>query len=410
MSDDLPAPALADDVPAVAAAPAADPRRVVRARRLLIAAIVCVVSPLVYGAVALSIGTRASADLSFGLCLAIGFLGLGLAIAAIVTFRSLPSGVPARRVAVLAGGLAAFAVPANLFAGGLVQLARALGEGLHGRPFRVGGQALRTPVRRRSAGGTSAEGWTHGEDGGESDDLLRHHVVDGLSPELRAFLGDGWAADASLEHASIAAFSALSIDLLALAAPPSLIRRAHEAALDEIEHARLCFALASQYAGAVVSPDALPAPAAGAPEAIADRLRRVALETAVDGCVGEGAAAAVARIGAKSAKNGDVSRLLSRLATDERRHADFAWDLLVYLLDEGDEALGVEVRAALESERARGETCARERAWGDDPARRLQDEAAAQGRVGAATWAAERARAATDTLAKLRVRGHAAAA
>src|SRR5207248_1646672 len=79
-----------------------------------------------------------------------------------------------------------------------------------------------------------------------------------LSLDDREELARSWLVEARAEHASIAAFSALSLDLMAVGAPPRLLERAHRAALDEIVHARVCFALASAYAGEELAPGAFP--------------------------------------------------------------------------------------------------------------------------------------------------------
>lgn len=47
-----------------------------------------------------------------------------------------------------------------------------------------------------------------------------------------------WSLAAQQEHASIASFSKFSLELMAVGAPAALLVRAHEAALDEINHAR----------------------------------------------------------------------------------------------------------------------------------------------------------------------------
>ncbi len=49
-----------------------------------------------------------------------------------------------------------------------------------------------------------------------------------------------------------------ALELLRYGAPPDLVARAHEAALDEVRHAQLCFALASAFGGHPVSPGRLP--------------------------------------------------------------------------------------------------------------------------------------------------------
>jgi hypothetical protein len=396
--------------------------RAIRARRLLVAAGICLGLPLVYGGIGIEVGTSAAADVAGVLCLVLTAVCVALVIASIVTFRALPAGTRPRRVAAAAGGVAALAVPANLFGGALVLLAWALGEGLHGRPWRVAGHALRTPIRRPEreaarAGDTSSidsveaiDGWARGDAselaiGSEIEAVVAEAAT--LSPALRARLSAAWAADASLEHASVAAFSALSLDLLALAAPPALLRRAHAAALDEIGHAQIGFALASAYAGTPVLPGPLtaddtrqPSPLPTPAETHHERLIRVACETAVDGCVGERAAAEIALLGSRLCENGSVAALLARIAVEEQRHADFAWDLLVHLLGVGGEPVRRAVIAALAAptvDAGDGDGS------GDDESARdgLDASFRAHGRVGSAEWRRARERAREAVVASV---------
>jgi hypothetical protein len=165
----------------------------------------------------------------------------------------------------------------------------------------------------------------------------------------RRALADRWAKDAELEHASVASFSQLSLALLAAGAPPRLVAEAHEAALDEIRHAEICYALASGYGGRSLGPGPLPVPpmASGDPVALA-------VETFIDGCVGETAAALVAAMSADGCEHPTVARALREIAEDEQRHAELAWRILRWTL--GFE--GVKEAIAAECERLRDEVAA----------------------------------------------------
>lgn len=122
--------------------------------------------------------------------------------------------------------------------------------------------------------------------------------------------------DAALaEHASVAAFSRVSLELMALGAPADLVREAHEAALDEIEHARMCFALASRF-GAESGPGALPVPALHVPS-LADVVKSAIL----DGFSNEAMAAQDARDRSEKETDPYVRDVLARIAEDEERHA-----------------------------------------------------------------------------------------
>src|SRR5262249_45609125 len=146
-----------------------------------------------------------------------------------------------------------------------------------GRPYLVEDVARTAPPRR----GAGSDGWIHGEEA----------CVEGLSAAERAALAAAWARDALLEHASGASFARFSLALLAGGAPADLVALAHEAALDEIEHARLCFALASRYAGEEIAPGPFPL---GGEVAVGGSLREIAVSTVREGCIGETMAAVIA--------------------------------------------------------------------------------------------------------------------
>src|SRR6185503_716009 len=98
------------------------------------------------------------------------------------------------------------------------------------------------------------------------------------------------AADAQLEHASIASFARFVLVLLAVGAPADLVAGAQQALADEVEHARACFSLASRFAETPLGP--APLRIDGALEA--PTLARAAADAVVEGCIGETLAAAQA--------------------------------------------------------------------------------------------------------------------
>ena len=101
-----------------------------------------------------------------------------------------------------------------------------------GRPLRLRGRIAAAPTTRTDA-------WIEGAAPELHD----------LTPALRERLGTEWLQDAREEYASIPAFSLQSLHLTQLAAPPELVMASHRAALDEVSHARRCFALATAYLG-----------------------------------------------------------------------------------------------------------------------------------------------------------------
>ncbi len=164
--------------------------------------------------------------------------------------------------------------------------------------------------------------------------------VASLSMEDRANLGAAWARDGQLEHASIASFGRFALALLALGAPADLIEDAHRAAVDEVRHARLCFGLASAYAGETIGPGTFPFD--GRVE-VTDNLAQLAACTAEEGCIGETIAACVAAEQLALATDPAVRRALEIIVADESRHAELAFRTVAWAIRVG----GTSVRAAV---------------------------------------------------------------
>jgi hypothetical protein len=136
-----------------------------------------------------------------------------------------------------------------------------------------------------------------------------------------AALAEHWRRCARMEHASVAAFARYALDLLALSAPPTLLQAAQRAMADEIEHARLCFALACAYGGTACGPGSLPSDGA-----LADRdALRILDDVVREGCIGETLAAAEAIEALAHARDPVVRAVLERIAEDELQHAALAW-------------------------------------------------------------------------------------
>lgn len=162
-----------------------------------------------------------------------------------------------------------------------------------------------------------------------------------LPPALRARLAEGWLDAALDEHASIAAFSRFSLHLLAVGAPPELLAGAHQAALDELGHAQLCFDIAGAYAGAPTSPGPLPLP----PDLLGPLdLASIAAAAVAEGCVGETIAAQEARALAGLAGPAVIRAALLRIADEEQQHAALSWRFAGWALRAG----GAGVRAAMQ--------------------------------------------------------------
>jgi hypothetical protein len=138
------------------------------------------------------------------------------------------------------------------------------------------------------------------------------------------WLAETWLKDALEEHASIAAFARFTMHLLSVGAPPDLVLGAQRASIDEIHHARLCFALAGRYAGTLHGPGPLSLRDAVPEASLAD----VAALAAEEGCVGETLGAALAREQLSVARDPEVVRALRKIVRDEARHAELAWSFV----------------------------------------------------------------------------------
>jgi hypothetical protein len=198
-----------------------------------------------------------------------------------------------------------------------------------GRRFMVEGVARLADVQNREDWGSLA--------GACSSDDQRLTV--GERQELAAV----WAADALLEHASIASFARFSLELLAVGAPASLVEAAQRAALDEIEHARSCFALASRFEARPLGPG----PLAMRGLELERSLAELAVAVFHEGCVGETLAAALAREQLAVAVDEQCRTTLTSIARDEAEHSLLAWRFLRYAVDRGGSQILESLREAL---------------------------------------------------------------
>ena len=147
----------------------------------------------------------------------------------------------------------------------------------------------------------------------------------GLDGAERERLAQVWLADALEEHASVASFARLALQLVSLGAPPELLRATQRATLDEIAHAELCFGLASAYAGRELGPGPLRTDDALEGELAASDIAVAAVR---EGCVAETIGAMIATAAATRAEDPVVRAILRRIAADETRHAGLAWRYL----------------------------------------------------------------------------------
>jgi hypothetical protein len=131
-----------------------------------------------------------------------------------------------------------------------------------------------------------------------------------------------------MEHASIASFARFSLQLLSVGAPPELLHACHQAALDEIEHARMSFDLASRFGAEAIGPGPLDLTGVLGQNSFDEIL----IGAFREGCVGETVAALVAQAQLAHATDPEVRRCLERIAEDEARHAELAWRFVAWAL------------------------------------------------------------------------------
>ncbi len=155
--------------------------------------------------------------------------------------------------------------------------------------------------------------------------------------DLLARAARGWVLNGDTEWVSVAAFNKLSLDLIELGAPVHLVEAAHGDALDEIRHAKACWALASSLSGE--------APVADAPLPELRHLRGSAslVELAVDsfwqGAVLERTSADIAEHLQAHCADARIREVLAMIHRDELRHSEHAWEIVEWCLERGGETI-----------------------------------------------------------------------
>ncbi|MEZ4301671.1 MAG: ferritin-like domain-containing protein [Polyangiaceae bacterium] len=273
---------------------------------------------------------------------AVGFFGFGLA--ALVTlygaFRGFRSTArTTRKTESVGAGFTSLVIVAsfmNLFAtivGGLFAWFSTITFS-RGRQLRSFGRVLLPPVTPGSA-------WTK----------VPVDTSVPVDPELRRGLAAQWRENGRTEHASVAAFARLTLDLMSLGAPPDLVAAANRDALDEIRHTELCFSLARALDGSPDSPSAFPAAARARtlPSSRTLALSILAVDSLVDGALHEGVSARVIAALAKRCEHPEIRAVLKEIAADEGRHAAHGWEVVEWCLEEGGRPVAGALRGALKT-------------------------------------------------------------
>lgn len=230
-----------------------------------------------------------------------------------------------------------------------------------GRPFTVADEIRTAPVAHR-------RDWV-----GPADIDLA-----GLDAAMRSKLVRHFLAMAAGEHASVASFHRVALELLHLGAPPQLMLDTHQAASDEIRHAQVAFGLAERFSGQAHGPGPLDVRGALdvdlSPQGVMCRL-------VDEACVGETISALWLREASQRTADPALTAMLGGIAQDEETHAALGWRTLRWLLGQHPE-LRSEARQRIEGHYAA--------AWNAGTA---GDELEPWGRLAARTREAVRERA-----------------
>jgi hypothetical protein len=199
-----------------------------------------------------------------------------------------------------------------------------------GRQLRRFGRVLLPGVRSSSA-------WTTAR------------VALGESSAVPPGVADRWRENGKTEHASVAAFARLTLDLMALGAPPTLIAAANQDALDEIRHTELCFSLARSLDGKEMGPGPFPQArrAATLPSSRRLALARLAVDSLVDGALHEGVSARIIAALARRCQAFGIRSVLKEIAADEGRHSANGWAAVAWCLQEGGPAVAEALKGAV---------------------------------------------------------------
>jgi hypothetical protein len=145
-----------------------------------------------------------------------------------------------------------------------------------------------------------------------------------------------WAKAGAGEHASVAAFARLSLQLLRLGAPSELLRGVHQAAMDEVSHAEICWALARRFGASPISAGAFPFPDSIVVDADLPALAAAAVR---EGCLAETLGAHVVSVAAELAYEQDVQAALRGIAREEAAHAVLSFRIVAWALRRGGDAV-----------------------------------------------------------------------
>jgi hypothetical protein len=257
---------------------------------------------------------------------------LSATLAAIEARRKQPGGARLGMILwAIFAGLVGLGGPVGVALGWWVMIGIALGSGgAWGRPLRVRGRQLHPELK-------DGADWTRGA----------RPSAAGLDAKTRTALEALWLHDAQKEHASVPAFSRVSWMLASIGAPAELLAMAHRAAIEEIDHAERCFALAAGYGGRTHTVEGMPDLLLGGLDVDGDARVAIAIESLKDGCLLEDFNADVAAVCAQVCREPITRSVLEQIAREERSHARFSWDVLEWTLARWPREIAPAVRTAM---------------------------------------------------------------
>jgi len=199
----------------------------------------------------------------------------------------------------------------SVLALGVVQGFISIVDAMLGRPLRIKGKYVVADIEE-------GEGWSEGESPN----------ISGLDEDTCAALEALWLQNARGEYAGIPAFSRISIQLASLGAPAKLIQWSHKAAMDEIKHTSLCFAMAEGYGKRAYKVKPMPELLDIELKSKTNIIQVLIEESVVDGCLLEMFFSDVASESARECNDLVVKKVFEQIAEDEKSHADFSWEIL----------------------------------------------------------------------------------
>jgi hypothetical protein len=172
----------------------------------------------------------------------------------------------------------------------------------------------------------------------------------GQGQAICAESGRYWAKVALLEHASIASFARCSLELMQWGAPLHLLAATQRAGEQEVDHAELSLALAERLLGERITVGGLKLgnslPLSASRLEFAEAVLR-------EGAIGESLSVLDAAARLANAGDRQTRMTLERILKDESAHAELAWDILKWLVQE-DPSLLPQLRVVMAEERAKG--------------------------------------------------------